>query len=102
MSVGLVSHNVFQAGLVPLSGYLNIRMSDRNYKTEIRGISLAWCYAMPSQVLGDVPTSPCYLQVFFYRGLFYFCPNTQNLKKDFARRLVRSACRSEIVLLMST
>jgi hypothetical protein len=65
-----MAYNVPQAGLVPLSGYLKVRKSNRNYKTQIRGISLAWCYAMPSQVLGDVrwlsdPTSPCYFKVFF-------------------------------------
>jgi hypothetical protein len=35
--------NVFQAGLVPPSGYLNIRMSDRNYKTLMRGITFVRC-----------------------------------------------------------
>jgi hypothetical protein len=88
--------NVLRTEVVPPSAYLKIRMSDRIYNTERLGITFVRCYAMPSQVLGWRPDVNPFSEVFFSEVYFVYCPNTQNLKKDFARLLVWSACRSEI------
>jgi hypothetical protein len=88
-SLGAISANVLQLKVVPPSAYLNVRMSTETYKAEMRCITFRCCYAMPSQVLGDVPTSPCCLKVFFYWGLFCFRPKTQNLKKISCGPLLR-------------